>query len=58
MAASAITVYIIRLIIAVAPPKAHATKSNSNNPTSPQFNPPIMASIRHILSNIFSPLLH
>lgn len=41
MPARAITVYIIRLITAVAPPKAHATRSNSKSPTSPQFKAPV-----------------
>lgn len=38
--------------MAVLPPKAQATRSNSNKPTRPQFKQPIMLKIRQILSNI------
>ena len=55
--ARAITVQIMRLIIAVGPPNIQATRSNSKRPTSPQLIHPIIARIRQILSNIdFTPL--
>lgn len=50
MATSIYTVLLRRL---PAPPKSHATRSNSKIPTSPQFIPPtirrISASLSHIL---------
>lgn len=54
MPARAITVYTILLMIAAVPPKSHATKSNWNIPTRPQFKAPMIIKARQILSNIFS----
>lgn len=39
--------------MAVGPPNAQATRSNSNKPTRPQLIQPIMLKIKQILSNIF-----
>ena len=45
---------MIRLIIAVLPPNAQATRSNEKSPTRPQFKAPIITRIKQILSNIIS----
>ena len=50
--ARAITVYTIRLRIAVWPPKIHATMSNLNKPMQPQLSAPIMVSTSAVLSSI------
>lgn len=57
--ARAIIIYIILLTIEFCEPNNQATTSKLSKPTEPQFNPPIMVSVKAILSiMLFSPLLN